>query len=211
MKKKLVAVALATIIAVMAVAGASLAWLQETTTPITNTFTEGKVDIELYEHIYDPTTQDLTATTTTSGVDNYKMVPGDVLPKDPTVAVVAGSEACWLFVKVEKINDVDTFLTYEIAAGWTKLSETSDANGNETVVIYRSVTAADASSGVSYSVLDDNKVTVNTTVEMSHMNNLTSSDKRPQLTFTAYAIQNANIADSNASGSAVDEAWALIH
>lgn len=192
MKKKLMAVALATIIAVMAVAGASLAWLKDTTTTVVNTFTEGKVDIELAETPFE------SGTTT---ANSYKMIPGNTINKDPVVTVKAVSEECWLFVEIVEVNDVDTFLTYAIADGWTKLSETSDANGNETIVIYRKV--ADTDIDQEFYVLKadaDGKfpngaVTVNTTVEMSHMNDLTTSGNRPQLKFTAYAIQSANIAN----------------
>ena len=80
MKKKLMALVLCTIIAVMAIAGSSLAWLQDTTEPVTNTFTEGKVDIDLYEHEYDSATDKLTDTEIRDDGNTYKMVPGKVLP-----------------------------------------------------------------------------------------------------------------------------------
>lgn len=178
MKKKLMAVALATIIAVMAVAGASLAWLKDSTQTVTNTFTEGKVDIELAE------------TGTTNNAKSYKMVPGDELSKDPKITVKAVSEKCYLFVKVEEVNDVEKFLTYGIADGWELV------NG-ETDVYYRVVDDMDADQ--EFNVLDGNIVTVNKTVVMNDMNALSSANY-PQLKFTAYAVQFANVAD-------VDEAW----
>lgn len=190
MKKKLMAVALATIIAVMAVAGASLAWLKDTTAPVVNTFTEGKVDITLKET---PVGENGSATGNT-----YKMVPGDVLPKDPMVTVVAESEACWLFVKIEEINAVDTFLSYDYIKGddgWKLYNESAN-----TIILYREVSATDAANGISYYILDGNKVTVKESVEMSDMNTLNASTY-PQLKFTAYAIQSANIAN-------LDTAWA---
>lgn len=184
MKKKLMALALCTIIAVMAIAGSSLAWLQDTTGTVTNTFTEGKVDIDLYE------TKDGTKVMG----QEYKMVPGDVLPKDPTVEVLAVSEACWLFVKIEENATVDTFLTYAIADGWTEL---------EAGVYYREVDDTDAVQ--TFAVLKDNKVTVNTDVNMDQMNDLTDGDlARPELKFTAYAVQSANVATAA-------DAWAIIN
>ena len=52
MKKRLMALALVAIIAIAGVAGYTLAWLQDTTETVTNTFTEGKVDIDLWEYDY---------------------------------------------------------------------------------------------------------------------------------------------------------------
>lgn len=202
MKKKLMAVALATIIAVMAVAGASLAWLKDTTGPVTNTFTEGKVDIDLYE----------TENSTHVMSKTYKMVPGKVLPKDPTVEVIAGSEACWLFVKIEEVNNVDTFLEYDYITGkdgWTFLEE-STINNVPTIIIYREVTAEEASAGDSYQILVGNEVSVKTSVEMKDMETI-ATNGQPQLKFTAYAIQSDYIVDANGVAcTTAAEAWALI-
>lgn len=197
MKKKLLSVALATIIAVMAISGASLAWLQDTTETVTNTFTEGLVDIDLYE------TKDSQKVMENS----YKMVPGNVLAKDPTVEVLANSEACWLFVEIKEINDVDTFLAYAIADGWT-LYDTSIQGANintlenDTFVIYRQVTAADAAAGKTYGILAGDKVTVREDVNMTNMGTL-NSNTYPKLSFTAYAVQSANV-------ETVQEAWGII-
>lgn len=170
MKKKLLAVSVCAIIAVMAIAGSSLAWLQDTTETVTNTFTEGKVDIDLTE---------------TTG-DKYQLIPGNTLEKNPTVAVVAGSEACWLYVKVEKVNNVDEYIDYEIADGWTPLGDTTGT----TVIYYREVSADEAKNGATYPVLKNNKVLVQTDVDMADMSAI--SAQNPRLQFTAYAIQRAN-------------------
>ena len=184
MKKKIFAVALVTIIAVMAIAGSSLAWLQDKTVTVKNTFTEGKVDIELTE------------TGATNNEKSYKMVPGDKLAKDPTVTVKAGSEKCYLFVKVDKVNEVDTFLTYAIDSAWTALGTAYPG------VYYMIVDAVDADK--EFPVLKDNKVTVKTEVVMADMNALATSRNYPRLDFTAYAIQYANAAADPVS------AWNLI-
>lgn len=182
MKKKLMAVALATIIAVMAVAGASLAWLKDTTDPVINTFTEGKVYIKLFEHDYLPDTNTLDMTKEVEANADYKMVPGDVLPKDPTVTVLAESEACWLFVKIVETANVETFLEYGIADGWTPHTEEG--------VYYRKVEYSTADQ--SFKILANDKVTVNENVTMEMME---ANSYNPTITFTAYAIQSASIAD----------------
>ena len=196
--KKVILTVLAVVLVFGCGVGVTLAWLQDTTEPVVNTFTEGKVDIDLYE----------TKDSTKVMANTYKMVPGDVLAKDPTVEVLAGSEACWLFVKIEEINNIDTFLSYAIADGWTVLNGTVDnAEGDETIVVYRAV--ADTDADQPFAVLKDNQVTVNTSVDMDDMNALTEAT-RPQLKFTAYAIQSANIKDTNNNGAA-DEAWAALN
>lgn len=69
--------------------GGTIAWLTATTEPVVNTFTYGKIKIELTE---------------TTGTE-YKIIPGVNISKDPKVTVKADSEACWLFVKVaEKVR-----------------------------------------------------------------------------------------------------------
>lgn len=88
-KKKLALASAIVAVAVFA-AGATLAWLTDKTETITNTFTVGNVDISLEE-----TTSD------------YKMVPGNTIAKDPKITVEAGSEACWLFVKIDESTTLD--------------------------------------------------------------------------------------------------------
>ena len=184
MKKKLLVVSLCAIIAIMAIAGSSLAWLKDETGTVVNTFTEGKVDIDLYE----------TKDSNKVMANSYKMIPGNTLAKDPTVEVLAVSEACWLFVKIEKTANFDTFLTYGIADGWTALA---GAEG----VYYRSVDDTDALQ--KFAVLANNQVTVKTDVDMGDMNGLSSANY-PQLKFTAYAVQKANVANETT-------AWNIIN
>ena len=134
--------------------------------------TVGNIDIELAE--------------TTS---NYKMVPGETIAKDPKVSVKAGSEACWLFIKVEEGNKVADFIDYTIDPSWTKL---------EDGVYYREVAATDTVR--EFSVLTNDQVTVKNTVTKDMMDGITEQTK-PTLSFTAYAVQKAGITD-------VADAWA---
>ena len=169
MRRMLFTLALVLVVAVASVGG-TIAWLTATTAPVTNTFTVGDINIELKE-------------TTT----NYKMVPGNTIAKDPKVTVKANSEACWLFVKIEKSTNLSDFITYTVAEGWTALTGVDG-------VYYREVNATDAA-GVTFSVLKDDRVTVKDTVTKTMMNALTDAT-RPTLTFTAYAVQKDNIADA---------------
>lgn len=176
MKKKILALVLALTLLVAGVVGGTLAWLTDRTAEVKNTFTVGDINIGLTE-----TTAD------------YKMVPGNTIAKDPTVTVKANSEACWLFVQVTKSENLDTFITYAIAEGWTALPGVDG-------VYYREVPASAADQ--TFSVLADNAVTVNSDVTKEM---LTAKDfANPTLTFKAYAVQKDNVASAS-------DAWAKVN
>lgn len=168
MKKKVISI-VAVVLVLCCAIGGTLAWLTDKTASVTNTFTVGDINIELTE-------------TTT----NYKMVPGNTISKDPKVTVKANSEACWLFVKVEKSSNFDNFMTYEMADGWTALPGVAG-------VYYREVAAT--TTATEFSVLKDNSVLVKNTVTKADLNALTQNTF-PTLTFTAYAVQKDNVADA---------------
>lgn len=176
MKKALFIMLSAALIVCTTVAG-TLAWLTDTTAPVVNTFTVGDINIELKE---------------TTG-ETYKMVPGIELVKDPTVTVKAGSEACWLFVKVVKSGNFDSFMTFEMADGWIALSGYAG-------VYYRNVDATNADTG--FDVLKDNKVMVLDTVTKTMLEG--AKTNAPTLTFTAYAVQKDGINDA-------DTAWRKVN
>lgn len=178
MKKKRISLVMALILVLTCVIGGTLAWLTDKTDPVKNTFTVGDINIDLTE--------------TPNQV--YKMVPGNTITKDPKVTVESGSEACWLFVKVEKSSNFDTFMTYEIADGWTALS-------GKDGVYYREVAATTAVTD--FNVLKNNQVTVYDTVTKAQLNALTE-DTYPTLTFTAYAIQKDN------NFTTAEAAWAEV-
>ena len=181
MKKKTLALFLALTLVLVGVIGGTVAWLTDTTDSVVNTFTDSDINITLTE---------------TTG-NNYKMVPGYTISKDPKVTVVTGSEKCYLFVKLEKSANFDTFLTYEMADGWTALDGVDN-------VYYRTVDTADM--GTAYSVLKNDQVTVKGTVTKEMMNGLTTG-AYPTLTVTAYASQfNKNATESFAA----NEAWTNI-
>lgn len=167
---------------VCATVAGTLAWLTDTTDPVVNTFTVGDINITLTE---------------SENLD-LKMVPGRTITKDPKVTVKEGSEACWLFVKVVKSGNFDSFMTFEIANGWTELTEGSG-------VYYRNVgdESAVVATDAPFNVISGNKVTVKNTVTKADLNGLTKATY-PTLTLTAYAVQRAgfeNAADAWAEAS----------
>ena len=172
--KKRTLIILVALVAVFGMAvGGTIAWLTDQTKPITNTFTVGNINIELKE----------TAT-------EFKMVPGVTIAKDPKITVVSGSEACYLFVKVEKSTNLDDFISYTMATGWIELE---GADG----VYYMVVDAT--TSDTTFSVLADNQVTCKDSVTKAMMDDLTGTATYPTLTFTAYAVQQSGSASAAAA------------
>lgn len=192
MKKKSLALVLALAMIVVCVVGGTLAWLTDKTDPVKNTFTYGDIDITLAETKTD-----------------FKMIPGYTIAKDPKVTVQAGSEDCYLFVKVEKSTNFDNYMNYAIDNAWTEL---------ESGVYYIKIDT-EAKKDVAYSVLgagsetysnveytwSDNQVLVKPTVTKTMLNALTA-DTQPTLTFTAYAVQ---LNKNNTTEFTAAEAWAL--
>lgn len=170
MKKK-TSIILSMLLVFTIVVGGTIAYLMAKTDTVTNTFTVGNINIALAE---------------TTG-ESYKMVPGNVLAKNPKVTVQAGSEASWLFVKVQKSDNFDKFISYEMDADWKALD-------GVTGVYYREVAATDTDT--TFSVLKDNKVTVKGTVTKDMMDSITKNNANPTISFTAYAVQKENVKDA---------------
>lgn len=181
MNKKGLALVLALTLLVVGVVAGTLAWLTAKSDTVTNTFTTSDIKVEL-----------------TETNETYKMVPGYDIHKDPKAKVLVDSEECFLFVKLEKSQNFETFLTYEMAEGWTLVP-------SETNVYYRKVQTADI--GTAYSVLKDDKVTVKGEVTKAMMDGLTT-ETLPKLTVTAYASQLHKNATTEFTAA---EAWANVN
>ena len=156
----------------LGVAG-TLAWLTDKTESVTNTFTTSNVDITLTE---------------TTG-SNYQMIPGFTITKDPKVTVSAGSEDCYLFVKLEESDNYSAYLeNYKISDGWKQLKNgETDVDG----VYYREVESNDTSDQPFY-VLKNNQLTVKSSVtkaDMEAIDDSSDATSEPTLTVKAYATQ----------------------
>ena len=196
---KALVVALAAILLMLCTIAGTLAWLTATTEPITNTFTAGNINITL-EETWNADTD------TTAGNDAWvgKMIPGTELSKDPEITVEGGSESCWLFVKVTEGDGVDlsankdenTYVTYDMAAGWTLVP-------GETDVYYREVAASDDDQP--FAVIKDNKVAVPNTVTKAMLDKVDDGTAAPSLTFTAYAMQKTGFDDAEAAWEEIEK------
>ncbi len=178
---------LALVLVIGCVAGGTVAWLVATSDTVTNTFTYGNIDIALAE----------------STGTSYKIIPGTDITKNPKVTVKGGSEACWLFVKVEEVGAISTITTdpvhYAIDTGWAQLKDKDgkDVSG----VYYRLVDAVD--NDTAFNVLKDNKIIVSGELTKETINGY--AVQQPTLTFTAYAVQQENIADAATAWSKIPQ------
>jgi len=178
--KRIILLGLALVFAVCLTIGGTVAWLMSKSDPVVNTFTYGDINITLNETDTNDGDND-------PNTNNYEMIPGNEITKDPVVTVKANSVDNWLFVKLDKSANYDDFMTYTIADGWTKLAD-------EDNVYYREVSKSDTDQ--TFHVIKDDKVTVLDTVTKAMLNALDADPQNatyPTLTITSYSVQKANI------------------
>lgn len=183
------------LVMMMVAVGGTIAWLTDKTDSVVNTFAPTSIQIDLNEHGY--TSSDNTLNTeVVKKNEDYDIIPGRNLPKDPYVTVKKGSEACWLFVEVKQSDNWPTEMTYAVD---TTTSMTGTETGfekwqtvpNETGVYYIKVLAT--TDDVSFNILQNKQIVVSDKMDKADMNAL--STNKPTLTFTAYACQSVNVTD----------------
>ena len=198
--KKALTILLSLVLVLGCAIGGTLAWLQATTDPVTNTFTVGDISLTLVESPYDA--ENNTYGTPAANVENnYPLIPGNSYKKDPVVTVTAKSEACYLFVKVEQINNPATYLNYDLNLdAWTKLAGVDG-------VYYLEVAKSDDDQ--SWHLLTGDTIAVNENIVKPGTNTagtnyvaMPTAGNEPKLIFTAYAVQQAN--------RTVEQAWDLV-
>jgi len=179
--------------------GGTLSWLLAKSNTVTNTFTYGDISIDL-----DETETDLDDDED-STTNQYEMIPGEIIKKNPTVSVNPGSETCWLFVKLEKSDNFDDFMEYEIGDGWTQLKDDKSVDVEGVYFLHQAEVAKDAPV-VKYPVLLDDEVAVKASVTKMMLNDLDKADPKvyPELKVTAYAVQYSSFETKDDAGEVVE-------
>ena len=118
--KKALLLALCAVLLVVSTVFATLAYLTSTTDVVTNTFTVGDIVITLDETDVDVYGKKDGETRVLE--NDYKLIPGHNYTKDPTIHVEAGSEECYLFVKVTDEIAANTVATQMAGNKWLPLS-----------------------------------------------------------------------------------------
>ena len=178
------------IVANIAAITGTLAYLKDSTGTLTNTFTVGKVKITMDESKVDIMGHQVTGAARVTAND-YILVPGQKYTKDPYITVEAGSEPCYVFVKLDNqlsniiFSDSNTKSVEDqiTANGWQSLSGYPG-------VYYKDNIAAGSGSAVfgDFTVKDDADV---------------SQYDKKQILVKAYAIQKEGLADADTAWKAL--------
>lgn len=193
--KKIVASASALALTAAVAVGGTLAWLQAETNTVKNTFTVGNVAITLTEKDQSGAVKD--ATDTYQDV-SFKVSPGTPVKKEADIGVTAGSEACYVFVKVTKGSTFSANFSEPVMdSAWTALGEGYEG------IYYADVNAETAAEGTSFNVLANDQLTVLGTASEDTI------DANTTLSFQAYAIQSAGIEAAD-DKTAVQVAWETV-
>lgn len=190
-KTKSIILTSAVVIVLVGIVGTTIAWLASNANLLTNTFTYGDIKISLIESDTSDGDED-------ENTNSYDMTPGNEINKDTVVKVDAGSEDCWLFIKLIKENDFDKYMTYSVESTWTNLNGYQD-------VYYIKVNKSDKEQ--TFNVMKDNIIKVKEELTHADLINITESNY-PKLEIKAYAVQkNENMEDINTP----EKAWELAH
>lgn len=124
-KTKVLVLSLSAVLLVAVSVFSTIAFLKSSDN-VVNTFTVGKVEITLDEVKVDEYGNP-SSTNERVKANTYKLIPSHTYTKDPTVHFLAGSEASYLFVKVENgLADIEkagtTIESQILDNGWTALT-----------------------------------------------------------------------------------------
>lgn len=212
MKKRTIALLMAVVMLFGVTVGGTIAWLTAQSAKVENTFTFGDVNIKLDEAPVDANGTIITGGTRGNG-NSYDLIPGQVADKDPMVTVEAGSEDCFVFVKI--IETANTYggdtaknipalsgkvITYTVGSNWKPVS------GTDGVYVYGEPTKVSANAELK-EIIADNKITVNSALTKSQIEDIKADNTLPKLEFVAYAIQAENLGEADTAA----EIWALIN
>lgn len=187
-KKLLIALAIVLVIA-MSVTG-TLAYLTANTGAVTNTFTVGKVfdeedrdthkNFELLEHGITGKPGEYTLTAEEVSENEYTVMPGVNIPKDPFVRVNSpvGVDV-YLFVEV--VDGTGEQLTVTVdSAKWTKLAGVTGTHGGDVYTLASGRLTAGSTLDATHILADDEIAVANATIVAPG-----------QVTFYGYLIQAA--------------------
>ena len=185
-RNRILLTAVAALLLVAVTVGGTMAWLADDTDPVINEFTPTNISVDLTESKDEDTTKEN---------HQFQMVPGAVIEKDPKVTVTNNDFDAYLFVKITESTNLEDYIEYVIADGWTAI------DGTDTV-IWREVKKGDSVKTFSIIATENtdgtktnDTVKVLTTLKNTDMD--TAKTNVPTLTFQAYVIQSENLTTSD--------------
>ena len=147
--KKIVATGSALALTAAVAVGGTLAYLQDSTNAVTNKFTYNaasqNVSLEIYEHKINPenplqvfdtayTAEDDTHFVYEGDAQDYTIMPGATVEKDPTLRVTSGNTKVYVYAEVKETDESNAIETITMADGWTSL-EMKGANNGDVYVL----------------------------------------------------------------------------
>lgn len=205
--EKVLMILLVAVVLIGCAVGGTIAYFTDKTETVTNTFTVGKLfanpseDFTLWEHkavdedasgkkdgVFELTTEEVDK-------NEYTVLPGVNLPKDPTVDIVDLELNAYLYIKVDGM--LPDGMSYTITSDWEKLQ------GYAGIWVYKGSEAtnkvihADSTAKKTFTVqiLTNNEIVVAPTFAYTDTNPIN------KLVFTAYAVQAPGF-------NSAEEAWA---
>ena len=209
MKKKILVACLCVALAVLTIAGTTLAYLTSQDT-VTNTFTVGNVQIKLDEAAANPDGS-LVPNADRVKANSYKLIPGHTYNKDPMVTVLSGSESSYIKMTVtfSKAAELDAIFAPDGATltsifngydstNWTAKGNTKDTVANtRTYEFWYKETVAAPTADVALDALFDS-ITVPGTITNTQL----ATIEGMTITVNAYAIQADGFANADAAWAA---------
>ena len=209
MKKKILVACLCVALAVLTIAGTTLAYLTSHDT-VTTTFTVGNVQIKLDEA---QVNADGTLVPNADRVkaNSYKLIPGHTYNKDPMVTVLKGSESSYIkmtvtFSKAAELDDIfkpngadltSIFNGYD-STNWIYKGNTEDTTANtRTYEFWYKEAVAAPTADVALDALFDS-ITVPGTITNTQL----ATIEGMTITVNAYAIQADGFATADAAWEA---------
>lgn len=214
MKKKILVACLCVALAVLTIAGTTLAYLTSRDT-VVNTFTVGNVQITLDEAAVDEMGNKIMKDDNTPAArvkaNSYKLIPGHTYTKDPTVTVKEGSESSYIKMTVTFSNasaldaifapsgaDMTRIFIGYNATNWIYKGNTEDTDKNTRTYEFWYKEAVAAPDGdVALDALFDS-ITVPGTITKEQL----ATIKDMTITVNAYAIQADGFATAEAAWAA---------
>ena len=210
MKKKILVACLCVALAVLTIAGTTLAYLTSKD-EVVNTFTVGNVQIKLDEAKVDEMGKiDPTANARVQA-NTYKLIPGHTYNKDPMVTVLKGSESSYIkmtvtFTKAAELDaifaptgaDLTSIFNGYDSTNWIYKGNTEDTTANtRTYEFWYKEAVAAPTADVALDALFD-QIKAPDSLTNSDLNNL----KDLKITVNAYAIQADGFATAEAAWAA---------
>ena len=209
MKKKILVACLCVALAVLTIAGTTLAYLTAND-QVVNTFTVGNVQIKLDEAKANPDGS-LVANADRVKANSYKLIPGHTYNKDPMVTVLKGSESSYIkmtvtFSKAAELDaifaptgaDMTSIFNGYDSTNWIYKGNTEDTEANtRTYEFWYKETVAAPDADVALDALFD-QIKVPGTITGEQLETIEGMT----ITVNAYAIQADGFANAEAAWAA---------